>query len=112
MPKIMVQVKFTIESGVVSSFKAQCAAEGVSMAAVACKWMESSHPAKVSKAKNDTRPSRKKTERGTIALLKDVLQNEENYRDAIPETFQARFEASVQSCEQLSQAISCLEEAF
>ena len=45
-------------------------------------------------------------------LLNSILQMEERYRDNIPEVFQARYEPADQGCEQLLEAISCLEDAF
>jgi len=106
------QVKFTIDSDIASSFKAQCAAEGISMASVICEFMKTSHPAKDAKLKNDTRRHRKKAVMAAIGLVEDVLRMEEQYRDAIPEQFEGRFETADQTCEQLEQAISCLEDAF
>ena len=40
------------------------------------------------------------------------MQKESDYRDNIPEQFQSRQEMADQADEQLSQAISCLEESF
>jgi hypothetical protein len=112
MSKETVQIKFTINSDIVSLFKARCASEGVSMTSVICQWMKTGHPTKSAKVRTDTRPLRKKTVLEMIDLLTGVLQKEETYRDAIPEKFQARYETADQTCEQLSQALSCLEEAF
>lgn len=62
--------------------------------------------------KTETRPLRKKAVLEIMSLLEDIRQKEEDYRDAIPEQFATRYETSDQTCEQLSQAISCLEEAY
>ena len=108
----MEQIKFTIESDTVSAFKARCRSEGVSMTSVIRQYMKTCQPAKGVKIKTDTRPLRRKAVSEIIGLLDSILQMEEQYRDNIPEQFQSRFESADLTCEQLSQAISCLEEAF
>jgi uncharacterized membrane protein YccC len=108
----MVQVKFTIEADTVAAFKSRCASEGVSMASVIYQWMKTGKPTKSARIKMDTRPQRRKAVDETIAVLENLLQMEEEYRDAIPETFQSRYETADQACEQLSEAISLLEDAF
>jgi len=112
MSKSKTQIKFTIDSDSVSTFKAECMAEGVSMASVINQWMKGGRSAKAINMKMDTRPHRKKSVREIIGLLEGLLQNEERYRDAIPEKFQTRYEVADEACEQLSQAIACLEDAF
>ena len=106
------QIKFTIDSDTASEFKAQCMAEGVSMTAVISQWMKAGNPAKSANIKTDTRPRRKKAVQELVGLLESLLRHEESYRDAIPEQFQSRYETADQTCEQLSQAISSLEDAF
>ena len=112
MPNLMEQIKFTIESDTVSAFKARCRIEGVTMTSVIRQYMKSCHPAKGLKFKIDTRPLRRKAVSDIIGLLNGIMQMEEQYRDNIPEQFQSRFESADQACEQLSQAISCLEDAY
>ena len=112
MPKPVEQIKFTIESDIVSAFKFKCNTQGVSMASVIREFMQTSKPLKSVKIKTDTRPLRKKAVSEIIVLLNAIIQMEEQYRDNIPEQFQTRFETADETCEQLSQAISCLEEAF
>ena len=112
MADSMVQIKFTISSDIVSAFKARCVSEGVSMASVVSQFMKFSRPAKCARIKTDTRPLRKKAVMEIIGLLEDILQKESDYRDNIPDQFQSRYEMADQFCEQLSQAISCLEDAF
>jgi len=112
MAKEVTQVKFTIDSEIVSSFKAWCAGEGVSMTSVICRAMSARKPAKSLELKMDTRPFRRKTLLKIIGILEELLAKEEEYKDAIPEQFESRYEAAEQSCEQLSQAITCLEEAY
>ena len=112
MTNTMEQIKFTIESDIISAFKARCKSEGVSMTSVIRQYMKTCQPAKAAKIKTDTRPLRRKAVKEIISLLKGIMQMEEQYRDNIPEKFQTRYESSGESCEQLSQAISCLEDAF
>ena len=112
MSKTMVQVKFTIDSNIVSAFKARCASQGVSMASVISHFMENGQPGKFLKVKIQTRPQRKKALMEYIRLLEELMCMEEQYRDAVPEHFTTRFEAADSSCSQLSEGISCLEEAY
>ena len=112
MSKPVEQTKFTIESDIVSAFKSKCKTQGVSMTSVIREFMQYSKPLKSVKIKTDTRPLRKKAVLEIIDLLKAIIQMEEQYRDHIPEQFQTRIESADAACEQLSQAISCLEEAF
>jgi hypothetical protein len=107
-----IQVKFTIDSSIVSAFKARCASESVSMASVISQFMKTAKPEKGIKIKTETRPLRKKAVRVIISLLDDIMEEESYYRDNIPEQFQTRYETSDQTCEQLTQAISFLEDAF
>jgi len=107
------QVKFTIESEIVSAFKVRCAAEGVSMASVIRQWMTAALPSKdASTARVDTRPHRRKAVMEAAAFLETVLQAEQCYRGAIPESFQSRIDSAETACEALEQAIECLEGAF
>ena len=106
------QVKFTIDADVVTAFKMRCASEGVSMASVVAQWMKAGQPTKSIRANISTRPQRRKALPGIIELLKGFLCNEENYRDGVPEAFQARYETAEHTCEKLSEAIECLEDAY
>jgi len=110
MPKTVAQIKFTIETDIVSSFRARCADEGVSMTSVIRDFMKTCRP--VRGAKMHTRPLRKKAVLEAIGLLNHILELESEYRDHIPEQFAQRIDAADYSCEQLSEAIACLEEAF
>jgi len=112
VPNPMEQIKFTIESDTISAFKARCKSEGVSMTSVIRQYMKTCQPTKGAKIKTDTRPLRRKAVKEIICLLNGIMKMEEQYRDNIPDVFQSRYESSQQSCEQLSEAISCLEEAF
>jgi len=112
MPKSVAQAKFTIDSDIYFAFKARCEAEGVSMASVISQFMKTNRPTKVKNDKIDTRPQRKCTVQAYIGLLENLMDMEERYRDAIPEQFESRYEAADHSCDQLEQAISCLEDAY
>ena len=105
-------MKFTIEADIVSTFKAQCASEGVSMAATICRWMKTGQPIKAVKIKMVTRRHRRKAALEIVGLLNDLLEEESRYRDSIPEQFGQRIEAADYACDQLADAISSLEEAF
>jgi hypothetical protein len=108
----MTQVKFTIESDVASAFKARCAKEGVSMTSVIRQCMKTCQPARELKAKTLTRPLRRKAVAGIIGALNDIMESEAAYRENIPEQFEERHEAADRACDQLSEAIACLEDAF
>lgn len=120
MPKEMTQIKFTIESDTVTKFKSRCEDEGVSMASVIREFMQASFKAsfevsqvtKSVKIKTANRAMRKKSVQEIIGLLNDIYSMEEQYRDSIPEHFTQRYEVADHVCEQLSEAISCLEAAF
>ena len=112
MSDAITQVKFTIDYDTVAAFKARCASESVSMTSVISKFMKTCKPDKALRVKTDTRPLRKKAVLEIIGLLDDILQKESDYRDNIPEQFQSRQDAADQTCDLLSQAISCLEDAF
>ena len=106
------QVKFTIESAIVSAFKARCAWEGVSMASAIRKFMMVCRPSRETKHKMLTRPHRRKAVADIIAVLADIMDSEAAYRDSIPEQFEQRYEAADHACGQLEEVIACLENAF
>ena len=108
----MMQIKFTIESDIVTAFKARCADEGVSMTSVIREWMKTCHPAKRLKTSIRKRSQRKDAVRVYIRMLEDVLENELNYRDSIPEQFTQRYETADHTCGQLAEAIAYLEDAY
>ena len=106
------QVKFTIETDIVSAFKARCSAEGVSMTSMIRRWMEVRQPAKDFKLQVCTRGERKKAVARCVCALNEVLENETQYRDSIPEQFEQRYETADLACEQLEEAIGLLEDAY
>ena len=112
MPDAMTQIKFTIDAGVVSAFKARCKSQGVSMTSVISQFMKTNRPVNCIKVKADTRQQRKETVLRLIGSIESIMQMEERYRDSIPEQFESRIDTADRTCEQLAQAVSCLEEAF
>ena len=112
MPNTTTQVKFTMESGIVSEFKSRCMKEGVSMTSAVRQFMKTCRPAKEMKTKAMDRPSRRKAVADAIRLLNTVLELETDYCDRIPENFSQKQEDAEHACEQLAEAIACLEDAF
>ena len=112
MSQPVTQDKFTIDSAIVSAFKAQCAHEGVSMTAAIQQFMKTYRPNKMVKAKTMTQPLRRKSVMEMIDELNKILDSETEYRDNIPEQFTDRFETADHACEQLVEAIANLEDAF
>ena len=112
MHNTVTQVKFTIESDIVSAFKKRCALEGVSMASVIRQYMRNGAPVKHPATKTHTRPCRRKAVDEAIALLNNILNDEYAYYDNIPDQFEQRRGAAEHTCEKLSEAIGCLGEAF
>ena len=82
------------------------------MTSVIRQWMETRQPTKNTNTKILTRPQRRKTVIKCIALLTDVLEKEEEYRDLIPEQFNQRYETADHFCEKVAEAIECLEDAL
>jgi len=112
MSKSTTQVKFTIESEIVSTFRARCACEGTSMTCVIAQWMKAGHPIKPIKVRTETRPHRREAVLEIIRLLNTIQESEAEYRDSIPEQFEHRQEAAEHACDQLAEALSSLEEAY
>jgi hypothetical protein len=110
--KKMPQIKFTISADIVSGFKTSCQREGISMTAAIRQFMETTKRISEMKLKVDTRPQRRKAVRGLIIMLDDILTNELAYRDNIPDVFEQRIETAEHACDQLAEALACLEDAF
>jgi antitoxin component of RelBE/YafQ-DinJ toxin-antitoxin module len=106
------QIKFTIDSDIVSEFKARCAKEGVSMTSAVRQFMENCQLAKEMKVQPMNRPLRRKAVMDIIRLLNAILELETDYCDKIPENFSQKQEDAEHACEQLAEAIACLEDAF
>ena len=113
MAKTMTQVKFTIDADIVSTFKARCKSQGVSMASVINQFMKTCKPNHESTKINlQTRPMRRKAAMETLDILSELLALEEQYRDSIPEQFTQRYDAADHACVQIANAIGSLEDAF
>ena len=112
MPNRTTQIKFTIDSDIVSTFKASCASKGVSMTSAVRQWMTECYPARDTKAKILSRPHRRRAVAKIIGSLSEILEMEEQYRDSIPEQFAQRYEWSDHTCEYIAEAIDSLREAF
>ena len=106
------QMKFTVDADIASTFKARCAAEGVSMASEIKRFMQNCRPVTDTKASTSTRALRRKAVAGIIGSLNVIMAEEEAYRDNIPESFTQRYDEADHACSQLSDVIACLEEAF
>jgi len=112
MEKTMTQVKFTINSDIVSAFKARCEGEGVSMTSEIRRFMITCQPTRQTSPKLTTRPLRRKAVIEIIGILNTIMESESSYRDNIPEPFEQRYEAADQACDKLEEAIANLEDAF
>jgi len=84
----MTQIKITIETGMVSAFKACCASDCVSMILLIRQFIIGCGPVTASAPKTHTRPLHRKAVEMMIDLLKGVRDKNEEYRDAIPEQFE------------------------
>ena len=111
MPKEKLQVKLWIDVNIMVAFKAQCALEDASMSSVVQGWM-GRHQVKDIRTSIKTMPQRKKAVADIIGLLSDILENQEQYRDSIPEQFAQRYEIADNFCDKLEEAIGCLEDVF
>jgi len=112
MSNTMTQAKFTIESAIVSAFKARCEREKVSMTSIIRQYMITCQPMRAVKTKALTRPLRRKAVMDIIDRLNNIMELEMEYRDNIPESFSQRYDEADNACNQLEEAISRLEEAF
>ena len=112
MPNKMTQIKFSIDSDIVSVFKARCSSKGISMTSVIRDWMIDRQPTGIIKPHTLSRPKRRRAVAEIIGLLEDVLEREEQYRDSIPEQFAQRYEWSDHACEHIAEAVDSLREAF
>jgi len=112
MNKATTQVKFTIESDIVSAFKARCASEGISMTSVVRGWFSTRHPTRNTSVNTATRYHRRKSVQDMIVLLSIIMDSESEYRDSIPEQFTQRYDAADHACDMLAEAIGSLEDAF
>jgi len=106
------QVKFTIDTDIVSAFKNKCAREDVSMTSAVRRFMKTSKSSVIEEIKISTRQSRRKAVAEIVKMLNLILEAEESYRDSIPEAFSERYSTAESTCELISEVILNLEEAF
>jgi len=112
MPKTNVQCKFTVNADIAATFKARCASEGASMASVIQGFMKDCRPTKGAAEVLSTRLHRRTAVSEIIGLLNRIMEFEAGYCENIPEQFYQRREAAEHTCDQLSDAIVSLEDAF
>jgi hypothetical protein len=112
------QLKVSIERGLAETFKASCAARGVSMASEISRLIQdipctSPSPAMLPYETSTRRHRRKAT--GEIARrLRAIACAEDDYRGNIPENLKggAAYDAATVAVDALEEAISLLEDAF
>ena len=112
------QVKISVSPEVARAFKAACAANGVSMAAVLSDCMSRYSGAAARKrgyAPNlSTRRQRRAAAQEAASLLERIRDNEGRYRDNIPENLQggSAYEAAEQCVAMLDEALDLLGSAY
>jgi len=84
MGNTKVQVKFRVDSGIASGFKARCDAEGVTMSSVISRLMGTCRQVRSPDIKSGNRSRRGKAVADITALLCGILHEEEACADAIP----------------------------
>ena len=114
------QVKVSVVPDIAAAFKAACADSGASMASVLSKFMvdysQTTLKSQVMAVNKpfDTRLKRRKAIKNIITQLEQLISDEENYRDNIPENLQnsMRYDTAEQSIERMNEAICLLDEAY
>ena len=112
------QIKISVPPELAAAFKANCAAEGVSMASeissFICKKTTCRPIVKTSGNPYETRPLRRKALNKMIAQLRAIMDAEQGYLENIPENLQnSRFyEAAEYSVSALDEALGILSEAY
>ena len=111
------QLKITVDKEIASAFKAACTTANVSMATVLTQFMtDYSNTAKTRKKQAapdySSRQRRRVATHAIIRQLSQIKSFEEEYMDKIPEQFTQRYEEAEHACNQLTEAIDCLEEVF
>ena len=114
------EIKASLKKDLVKQFKKKCKENGVSIASVLATQM-SEYCGNTIRSKErkktflyETRPKRRKMTAIIADQLDDILQNETEYRDNIPENLQnsIRAEASDWSIEKLTEALDLIREAY
>ena len=113
------QVKVNVEPDIAAAFKADCQAEGVSMASELTKYMTSrcNGPSAGGKTRRDllmSRGGRRKMIAALIGQLEEIREAEEGYRDRIPANLcgSQAYEDAEQSIGAIQEALDALYEAY
>jgi hypothetical protein len=112
------QVKVSVKPEVAAAFKAACVANGVSMASALSGFMSQYARAVTEKAAYSVNLSTRRQCRACIQTLirqlERVRDNEERYRDNIPDNLQSgsAFEAAEQCIASLEEALNLLASAY
>jgi hypothetical protein len=108
------QVKVSAPIDVAEKFKAECSAEGVSMASVLVECMKRGPNVEMRAQDLVNRRLRRKEVGLLMARLQKVLDAEEGYRDRIPEglNLSARYEEAERAVEALTEVIQLLGEVY
>jgi hypothetical protein len=116
--KKQAQVKVSVNLEVAAAFKAACAANGVSMASALSGFMSQYAHTMTEKAgcsvNLSTRRQRRACIQTLISQLERVRDNEEHYRNNIPDNLQggSAFEAAEQCIAYLDEALDLLASAY
>ena len=113
------QLKISVETNLVESFKAACINADVSMTAEISKFMAARantllEPAAKAAARYDTRRKRRRCVGAIVPLLESIRQHEEDYLARIPDNLQSgqAYENAELTIDNLEQAIDLLKEAY
>ena len=112
------QLKISIKPEIAESFKATCAASGVSMASILSKYMaDYSHAPCKKKVPADPYATRKKRRgivNGILSQMEQLAHAEKQYRDNIPENLKnsMTYDAADQSVSVLYEVIDLLQEVY
>lgn len=112
------QVKVSVRPELAAAFKAVCASNGTSLTSTISSFMETY--CNVNAPKNgyspnlSTKRQRRATVRRVLEQLQRILDNEENYKDNIPENLQGSeaFLMAEYCVELVGEAIEALETAY
>jgi hypothetical protein len=112
------QVKVSINPDTASAFKNACAASNLSMAGVLSQFMEEYTKSTTVKPGYtpdlSTRRKRRSAVHALTHQIERIINNEESYRDNIPENLQASvvFDRADQTIDTLNEALELLESAY
>jgi len=112
------QVKVTVAPELAAAFKAACTASGSSMVSVISSFMEAYSKANAPKKGHLSSLSTKRQRRAAVQRILDQLvlirDNEEKYKDNIPDNLQGSEAFHLADCcvSQIDEAIEALESAY